>query len=113
MRSRIFAVACCLVTLAVFLKTPAANSAEPQIITNSIKMKLARIPEGSFMMGSPRSEAERDDKEERHEVAITKPFYIGVYEVKQSEYIEVMQGLPKASNRSAFKSNDNLQLFAL
>lgn len=74
---------------------------------NSIGMKLARIPAGSFMMGSPRSESERDDKEERHEVTITKPFYLGVFEVKQAEYVKTMQGVSKANNRSAFKGDDN------
>ena len=50
-------------------------------------------------MGSSRRESERDDKEERHEVTITKPFYIGVYEVTQAEYVEVMTGLDNADNR--------------
>ena len=77
----------------------------PQVIKNSIGMQLTPIPAGSFMMGSPRSEDERDDKEERHEVTITKPFYLGVYEVKQREYNAVMNGV--ATNRSAFKDADN------
>ena len=58
-------------------------------------------------MGSPRREAERDDKEELHEVSITKPFYMGVYEVKQSEYIKVMEGMEKFRYRSAFQDGDN------
>ena len=45
-------------------------------------------------MGSPRSEEERDDKEERHEVSITKAFYLGVFELKQSEYDAVAKGEP-------------------
>ncbi len=97
--------------LIVFLSGPRlATSDEPQtdakpIVTNSIGMKLAHIPSGKFIMGSPRTEAERDDKEERHEVAITKPFYIGVYEIKQSEYIEVMRGLDGFKDRSVFKGD--------
>ena len=80
-----------------------ATADEPKVITNSIGMKLVRIPAGTFMMGSPRTEAERDDKEELHEVAITKPFYVGLYEVTQKQFIE---GLPDAQNRSAFKGDD-------
>ena len=78
---------------------------EPRIITNSIGMKLARIPAGTFRMGSPRKEAERDDKEERHEVTITKPFYMGVYEVKQSEYKAIAKADSK--RQSVFQGDDN------
>jgi formylglycine-generating enzyme required for sulfatase activity len=53
-------------------------------------MKLAPIPAGKFQMGSPASEAERDENESQHEVEITKPFWMGVYEVTQSEYAKVM-----------------------
>src|SRR5262249_29962174 len=59
-------------------------------LTNSIGMKLALIPAGKFQMGSPASEAEREDKELQHEVTISKPFYMGVYEVTQSQYAKVM-----------------------
>jgi formylglycine-generating enzyme required for sulfatase activity len=93
--------------IATIASTPLAHSDDAQILTNSIDMKLARIPAGSFMMGSPRREAERDDKEELHEVSITKPFYMGVYEVKQSEYIKVMEGMEKFRYRSAFQDGDN------
>lgn len=83
-----------------------AQSQEPQVITNSVGMKLARIPAGTFMMGSSRKEDERDDKEERHEVSITKPFYLGVYEVKQSEYDAVAKG-GGVYRQSVFKGDDN------
>ena len=98
-----------VLVLIVFLSEPhLVSSQEPPaaakpIVTNSIGMKLAPIPSGQFVMGSPRDEAERDDKEERHEVVITKPFYIGVHEIQQSEYIEVMQGSDNLRDRSVFK----------
>lgn len=91
--------------LVVGLKSVSADS--PQIITNSIGMQLARIPAGTFMMGSPGNEKDRDDKEERHEVTITKPFYIGVYEVTQAQYVQVMEGDENSENRSAFKDPNN------
>ncbi len=68
-------------------------------------MPLARIPAGTFRMGSPRSEPERDDKEERHEVTITKRFYLGVYEVTQTEYTEVMKDTQDFRNRAVFNSD--------
>ena len=95
----------CLLTLIVCgtpITTPAQD--KPQVITNSIGMKLARIPAGTFMMGSPRNEAERDRRETRHEVTITRPFNMGVYEVTQAEYTKVMTGTPDFRNRAAFSA---------
>ncbi len=62
----------------------------PAAITNSIGMKLALIPAGEFMMGSPDSEKGSATEGPRHLVRITKPFYLGVYEVTQAEYERVM-----------------------
>ena len=38
---------------------PAAAPPKIEVLTNSIGMKLARIPAGKFVMGSPRAEPER------------------------------------------------------
>ena len=62
-----------------------------------VTMKLVLAPAGTFMMGSkfsPAENAKRYDCPEkyfalespRHKVTITKPFYIGVYEVTQPQY---------------------------
>ena len=72
----------------------AEPAAPPKEITNSIGMKLVLIPAGKFLMGSPKDEKERDTDEEQHEVSITKPFYLGVYEVTQTEYEKVMGNNP-------------------
>ena len=66
-----------------------------------VKMKLVLAPAGTFMMGSkfsPAENAKRYDCPEkyfalespRHKVTITKPFYIGVYEITQPQYVAVM-----------------------
>jgi formylglycine-generating enzyme required for sulfatase activity len=65
-----------------------------EVITNSIEMKLALIPAGEFLMGSPEDEAGRFDLETQHRVRITTPFYLGVYEVTQGEYEQVMGANP-------------------
>jgi formylglycine-generating enzyme required for sulfatase activity/serine/threonine protein kinase len=57
---------------------------------NGLEMKFAYIPAGEFLMGSPVSEAGRNGNEKQHRVRITKPFYMGVYSVTQSEYARVM-----------------------
>ncbi|HET6326454.1 MAG TPA: protein kinase, partial [Planctomycetaceae bacterium] len=62
----------------------------PVISTNSLGMKLALIPPGDFQMGSPKSERERHRNEQQHRVRITKQFYLGVYEITQSEFEQVM-----------------------
>ena len=91
-----------LIAVAIVLTSVPAKGQSPKTITNSIGLKMTRIAAGEFVMGSPRSEAERDDKEERHEVEITKPFYMGTYEVTQAQYAAVMR-----ENRSTFKDSDN------
>jgi formylglycine-generating enzyme required for sulfatase activity len=65
-------------------------------ITNSIGMKLVRIPKGKFTMGSPVAEEGREAQEHPHVVQITQPFWMGVYEVMQGEYARVMGENPSA-----------------
>jgi formylglycine-generating enzyme required for sulfatase activity len=62
-------------------------SVKDSLITNTLGMKLKLIPAGEFDMGAPDLEPEsQDDEKPRHRVRITKPFYLGVYEVTQAEY---------------------------
>jgi len=62
---------------------------------NNITMKLVRIPSGKFLMGSPEAESDRDDDEgPQREVTISKQFYIGIYEVSQSQWYAVMGSEP-------------------
>jgi serine/threonine protein kinase/formylglycine-generating enzyme required for sulfatase activity len=68
----------------------------PVISTTSLGMKLALIPPGEFQMGSPESESQRNGNEQQHRVRITKPFYLGVYEITQSEFEQVMGRNPSA-----------------
>ncbi len=63
----------------------------PETVTNTLGMKLALIPAGEFMMGSPADDKDaRDWEKPQHRVRITRPFYLGVHEVKQAEYLSVM-----------------------
>ena len=63
-------------------------------ITNSIGMKLALIPSGKFTMGSPRNEQDRTRDELQHEVVLSKDYYLGVTEVTQYQFREVMDTNP-------------------
>jgi formylglycine-generating enzyme required for sulfatase activity len=64
--------------------------------TNSIGMKFVPVLAGTFVMGSPKDEKERESVaeekgcEEQHEVELTRDFYLGVYEVTQKQYKAVM-----------------------
>jgi formylglycine-generating enzyme required for sulfatase activity/predicted Ser/Thr protein kinase len=64
-------------------------------IVNSIGMKFVLIPAGRFLMGSPPTETERAaDEDPQHEVILTRPFYLGVFQVTQHEYEQVTGQLP-------------------
>ncbi len=57
-----------------------------------VKVKLVLIPAGKFLMGSPKAEKDRysDFEGPQHEVTISKPFYLGTYEVTQEQYEKIM-----------------------
>jgi formylglycine-generating enzyme required for sulfatase activity len=76
----------------------AAVSSLPQSLANSIGMQFRLIQAGTFKMGSPTSEGERSSDETQHEVTLTRPYYLGVYEVTQEQYEKVM-----GTNPSGFK----------
>jgi formylglycine-generating enzyme required for sulfatase activity/serine/threonine protein kinase len=63
-------------------------------IINEIGMKLVRIPPGKFKMGSPDGEAGRCDNEKQHPVEITQEFWLGVHEVTQKEFKDIMRYNP-------------------
>jgi formylglycine-generating enzyme required for sulfatase activity/predicted Ser/Thr protein kinase len=68
-----------------------AQRLKTQVIwTNSLGIEFALIPPGEFRMGSPRSEAGHRGNEQQHRVRITKPFYLGVYPVTQSDFKKEM-----------------------
>jgi len=72
---------------------------------NSIGMKLTLIPPSEFLAGSPDSEAHRKKHETQHRVRITKPYYIGVFEVTQGEYQRVMGANPSACSQTGALSD--------
>jgi len=56
------------------------------------KMVFRRIEAGSFMMGSPADEVGRQSNETQHKVTITKPYYIGIYELTEAQYCQICGG---------------------
>lgn len=59
---------------------------------NGVLMRFAPIPAGTFLMGSPGTEYGHNSygDETLHEVTLTRPYYLGVYEVTQAQYEAVM-----------------------
>ena len=93
-----------VVALASQLPTNAQDKKEPpKNFTNSIGMKFVWIKPGSFVMGSPKEEEERGERETQHKVKLSKGFYMGVHLVTQ-EHWEALMG----NNPSKFKGEKNL-----
>ena len=58
-------------------------------------MEFVLIPTGTFMMGSPDSDATAyDDEKPAHRVTISQPFYLGTYAVTQEQWEAVMKTNP-------------------
>jgi len=91
------------VIIAAILTTPLAfGENQPEdTITTSIGMKLAFIPPGEVTMGSPEDEPGRIVNEKQQKVTFKKGLHIGVTEVTQKQWREVM-----GSNPSYFKGDE-------
>jgi formylglycine-generating enzyme required for sulfatase activity len=72
--------------------------------TNSIGIKMRLIPSGAFHMGSD----DHPSQQPVHEVRITRPFYIGLYEITNTQWQAVMGAVPsrwKDDNRPVEQVN--------
>jgi sulfatase modifying factor 1 len=90
-------VAVVLLTLAaVALYMPVSQSPGPArfVLEPRTGMKLAEIPAGRFVMGSPLTQPGRVQDESQRSITIPHPFYLGTREVTQTEWTIVMNGNP-------------------
>ena len=69
-------------------------------VKSALDLEMIWVEPGTFMMGSPTTEAERYGNETQHKVTLTQGFYLGKYEVTQEQYKKVM-----GKNPSHFKGN--------
>jgi sulfatase modifying factor 1 len=76
-------------------------------ITNTIGMTLNKIPAGTFLMGSPDTEKDRQDDEHQHKVTISKAFYMQTTEVTQGQWKEVMGTEPWKGERYVKEGPNN------
>ncbi len=78
----------------------AAESGASAFLTTRVgSIKLKRIPAGRFLMGSPKGKGD-DDERPQHRIEISRAFFLGVYEVTQGQYRDVI-----GQNPSHFSSN--------
>jgi formylglycine-generating enzyme required for sulfatase activity len=68
-------------------------------LRGKVKFKLVHIPAAgkSFWMGSPRSEENRNEDEEQHQVEFTHDYWLAVTETTQAQYRAVMGNNPSQS----------------
>jgi uncharacterized protein (TIGR02996 family) len=74
--------------------------------TNSVRMKFAWIPAGTFLMGSPEREKGRDDDETQHPVTLTRGFWLAVHPVTQAAWRTVMGKSGRSARNHAFRGDD-------
>jgi formylglycine-generating enzyme required for sulfatase activity len=89
-----------LVVFPEFRERPESDTVELNMLypsfTNSIGMEFIPIPPGSFTMGSADDDTIAYDNEKPlHAVNISKPFYLGKYEVTQAQWEKVMGNNPR------------------
>lgn len=57
-----------------------------EVVENGIGLRLARIPAGEFVMGSPKTEKGRREDEPQRTVRLTRDFFIGQFEVTRGQF---------------------------
>ena len=80
--------------------TPVNAKTKTITLPGGATMEMIWCPAGTFMMGTPESEPERQSKETLHEVTLTKGFWLGKYEVTQAQWESVMGANP-SKNKNA------------
>ncbi|MDD2715051.1 MAG: SUMF1/EgtB/PvdO family nonheme iron enzyme [Candidatus Wallbacteria bacterium] len=76
-------------------------------LTGEVTMDFVWIPAGSFTMGSPPDEPDREpDEGPQHTVNITKGFYLGKYEVAQYQWRAVTGSNPSNAQGADYPDSD-------
>ena len=92
--------------LTVMAQEVKPGKAEVIDLGKDVKLEMVLVPAGKFKMGSPASEKRRDTEETQHEVTLTKPFYLGKYEVTQEQWESVMGDNPSSTKGAKLPVTD-------
>jgi formylglycine-generating enzyme required for sulfatase activity len=72
-----------------------------RLLKNTVGMTFARVPAGTFTMGSTdKEQGHREHDGPPHEVKITRSFYLSVTPVTQAQYLHVMGKNPAKHSKS-------------
>jgi len=75
-----------------FIETSTGLKKKKIDLGGDITMEFVYVPGGEFMMGSPSNEKRRfHDESPQHQVKISKGFWMGVYEVTNSQYLQFIK----------------------
>ena len=73
---------------------PPTSTVQPAEVAEDIAERMVQIEAGSFQMGTPDDDPERDADETWHEVTISRPFLLARTEVTQEQYGAVVREQP-------------------
>jgi formylglycine-generating enzyme required for sulfatase activity len=79
-----------LASVLVYLKFQRKPPPPRPSVSNSVGMTFVEVPAGKILMGSPSGDEKGPADETQHEVEISHPFFLGVTEVTQGQYQQVM-----------------------
>jgi formylglycine-generating enzyme required for sulfatase activity len=71
-----------------------------EVRTRKTGIVFRLVPAGSFTMGSPTSESERESNEMQHQVTLSKAFYCAMHEVTQGQWQALMGRNPSCSGNA-------------
>jgi formylglycine-generating enzyme required for sulfatase activity len=92
--------------LTVMAQEVKPGKAEVIELGKGVRLEMVLVPAGKFKMGSPKKEKDRSDDETQHEVTLTKPFYLGKYEVTQEQWESVMGDNPSSTKGAKLPVTD-------
>ena len=101
MTGRLVLAAVASAALALGTQGHAGDPPAGDVVTNSLGMRMVRVPAGSFLMGSPPGEPLRQEEEVPHRVTLTRAFRIAATEVTQKQWLALM-----SQNRSPQTGDD-------
>ena len=93
------------VTIAAYtinLATPGAGGTLTVDLGGGVTIEMVRITAGTFQMGSPDTEKDRNTNEGPvHGVTLSRDFYIGKYEFTQAQWLKIYGSWPGTSSPTA------------
>ena len=92
--------------LVLFSFSATPSFAAAKTYTNSIGMEFILVPAGTFMMGCDEYIYECEKDTNQVQVTISKPFYLGKYEVTNAEWKSLLGSLPSTTTGDRYPVNN-------